>query len=120
MANQDLQYQVLKMLEDDPDLTQRQIAEKLGVSLGKTHYLVKSLIDVGWIKFGNFKRSGDKLGYAYLLTPKGIAEKATITVKFLERKQQEYIKLNKEIAELKEDVRQQQGLMERKEASKDI
>ncbi len=120
MANQDLQYQVLKMLEDNPDLTQRQIAEKLGVSLGKTHYLVKSLIDVGWIKFGNFKRSGDKLGYAYLLTPKGIAEKASITVKFLERKQQEYIKLNEEIAQLKEDVRQQQDLMESKGVSKDI
>ncbi len=120
MANQDLQYQVLKMLEDNPDLTQRQIAEKLGVSLGKTHYLVKSLIDVGWIKFGNFKRSGDKLGYAYLLTPKGIAEKASITVKFLERKQQEYIKLNEEIVQLKEDVRQQQDLMESKGVSKDI
>jgi len=119
MANQDLQYQVLKMLEDNPDLTQRQIAEKLGVSLGKTHYLVKSLIDVGWIKFGNFKRSGDKLGYAYLLTPKGIAEKASITVKFLERKQQEYIKLNEEIAQLKEDVRQQQDLIESKGVSKD-
>ena len=107
MANQELQYQVLKLLEENPDLTQRQIAEKLGVSLGKTHYLIKSLTDTGWVKFSNFKKSNNKWGYAYLLTPKGISKKASITVKFLERKQEEYIKLHEEIAQLKEDVRHQ-------------
>lgn len=112
MVNQDLQYKVLKLLEANPDLTQRQIAERLGVSLGKTHYLVKSLSDVGWIKFGNFQRSDRKWGYAYLLTPKGISEKASITVKFLERKQKEYIKLHQEITELKEEMEKQKNLIQ--------
>ena len=117
MVNQDLQYHALKLLEKNPDLTQRQLAEKLGVSLGKTHYLVKSLTDVGWIKFGNFQRSNNKWGYAYLLTPKGIAEKTSITAKFLERKQEEYSRLHEEIAQLKEDVRQQQNLIQKNESS---
>ena len=79
MTNQELEYRALKILEQQPDLTQRQLAEKLGVSLGKTHYLVKSLIDVGWVKLDNFQRSDNKWGYAYLLTPMGIVEKAAIT-----------------------------------------
>ena len=76
MTNQELEYSALKILEQQPDLTQRQLAEKLGVSLGKTHYLVKSFINVGWIKFGNFQRSDNKWGYAYLLTPMGFVEKS--------------------------------------------
>ena len=61
MTNQDYEYRALKLLEKHPHLTQRQLAVELGVSLGKTHYLIKSLIDVGWIKLGNFKRSNNKL-----------------------------------------------------------
>ena len=76
MTNQELEYSALKILEQQPDLTQRQLAEKLGVSLAKTHYLVKSFINVGWIKFGNFQRSDNKWGYAYLLTPMGFVEKS--------------------------------------------
>jgi EPS-associated MarR family transcriptional regulator len=101
---------VLKILEQQPDLTQRQLAVKLGVSLGKTHYLVKSLIDVGWVKLDNFQRSDNKWGYAYLLTPMGIAEKAAITARFLVRKQQEHVKLQKEITQLQEELNQQQSL----------
>lgn len=108
--NQELEYRALKILEQQPDLTQRQLAAELGVSLGKTHYLLKSLIDVGWIKLGNFQRSNRKLGYAYLLTPAGIVEKAEITARFLVRKQSEYTQLQQEIAELQEEVRQQQDL----------
>ena len=108
MTNQELKYRVLKILEHQPELTQRQLAEELGISLGKTHYLVKSLIDVGWVKFGNFQRSDSKWGYAYLLTPIGIVEKAAITARFLVRKQQEYAKLQKEIIQLQEEVQQQQ------------
>ena len=89
MTNQELEYRALKILEQQPDLTQRQLAEELGVSLGKTHYLVKSLIDVGWVKLDNFQRSDNKWGYAYLLTPMGIVEKAAITARFLVRKQRE-------------------------------
>ena len=110
MTNQELEYRALKILEQQPDLTQRQLAEQLGVSLGKTHYLVKSLIDVGWVKLDNFQRSDNKWGYAYLLTPMGIVEKAAITARFLLRKQREYTQLQQEIAQLQEEVRQQQDL----------
>ena len=111
MTNQELEYRALKILEQQPDLTQRQLAEQLGVSLGKTHYLVKSLIDVGWVKLDNFQRSDNKWGYAYLLTPKGIVEKAAITARFLVRKQREYNELQQEIAQLQEEVRQQRDLI---------
>ena len=110
MVDQELEYRALKLLEQQPDLTQRQLAEELGVSLGKTHYLVKSLIDVGWVKLDNFQRSDNKWGYAYLLTPMGIVEKAAITARFLVRKQREYTQLQQEIAQLQEEVRQQQDL----------
>jgi EPS-associated MarR family transcriptional regulator len=110
MTNQELEYRALKILEQQPDLTQRQLAEELGVSLGKTHYLVKSLIDVGWVKLDNFQRSDNKWGYAYLLTPKGIVGKAAITARFLVRKQREYSDLHLEIQRLQEEVKQQQNL----------
>ena len=110
MINQELEYRALKILEQRPDMTQRELAEALDVSLGKTHYLVKSLIDVGWVKLDNFQRSDNKWGYAYLLTPKGIVEKAAITARFLVRKQREYSDLQLEIQQLQEEVKQQQDL----------
>ena len=110
MTNQELEYRALKILEQQPDLTQRQLAEELGVSLGKTHYLVKSLIDVGWVKLDNFQKSNSKWGYAYLLTPMGIVEKAAITARFLVRKKREHTQLQEEIIQLQEEVRQQQDL----------
>lgn len=110
MINQELEYRALKILEQRPDMTQRELAEELGVSLGKTHYLVKSLIEVGWVKLDNFQRSDNKWGYAYLLTPKGIVEKAAITARFLVRKQREYSDLQLEIQQLQEEVKQQQNL----------
>ena len=114
MNNQELEYRALKILEQQPDLTQRQLAKELGVSLGKTHYLIKSLIDVGWVKLDNFQRSDNKWGYAYLLTSKGIVEKAGITMQFLVRKQREYSQLQEEIVQLQEEVRQQQDMNKRK------
>ena len=108
MINQELEYRALKILEQRPDLTQRQLSQALGVSLGKTNYLLKSLIDVGWVKLENFQKSDNKWGYAYLLTPSGVAEKAAITLRFLNRKKQEYNDLQLEIARLQEEVRQQQ------------
>ena len=110
MNKQELEYRALKLLEQQPDMTQRQIAEELNVSLGKTHYLIKSLIDVGWVKLDNFQRSDNKWGYAYLLTPNGIIEKAVITAKFLTRKQQEYSDLQLEIQQLQEEIKQNQKL----------
>tara|TARA_B100000925_G_C21907255_1_gene429865 strand:- start:276 stop:614 length:339 start_codon:yes stop_codon:yes gene_type:complete len=105
MSNLELKYRVLKLLECQPNLTQRQAAKELGISLGKTHYLIKSLVDIGCIKFENFKRSDNKLGYSYVLTPSGIAEKAAITSEFLIRKTQEYNELSKEIKFLQEEVK---------------
>ena len=110
MKNLELEYRALKILEQQPNLTQRQLAKELDISLGKTHYLVKSLIDVGWVKLDNFQKSDNKWGYAYLLTPKGISEKAAITAQFLVRKRDEYSALHEEIEQLQEEVRQQKGL----------
>ena len=107
MTNQELEYRALKILEQHPELTQRQLAEELGISLGKTHYLVKSLIDVGWVKLDNFQKSNNKWGYAYLLTPMGIAEKAAITARFLIKKQREFNALKEEIAQLQAEVQSQ-------------
>ncbi|MGC6480977.1 MAG: MarR family EPS-associated transcriptional regulator, partial [Porticoccaceae bacterium] len=69
MSQQELEYKVLNWLEKNPNITQRQLAKELGVSLGKAHYLINSLIQVGWVKLDNFKRSDNKMGYIYLLTP---------------------------------------------------
>lgn len=100
MTDPELQYRVLNQLDNDPHMTQRQLADVLGVSLGKTNYVVKALIDVGWLKLGNFRRSNNKMGYAYLLTPAGVVEKAVITKRFLLWKRQEYKLLALEIARL--------------------
>ena len=108
MTNQELEFRALKILEQQPELTQRQLSEALGVSLGKTNYILKSLINVGWVKLDNFQRSDNKWGYAYLLTPMGVAEKAAITLRFLKRKKQEYNDLQSEIAQLQKEVQQQQ------------
>jgi len=104
MSNQELEYRALKLLEQHPDMTQRELSKELGVSLGKAHYVVKALVQVGWIKLENFQRSNNKLGYAYLLTPVGMVEKAKITRRFLLRKQAEYQQLKREIERLKSEV----------------
>ena len=114
MTNQELEYRALKILEQQPDLTQRQLSEALGVSLGKTNYVLKSLIDVGWVKLDNFQKSDNKWGYAYLLTPIGVTEKAAITLRFLKRKKQEYDNLQIEIAQLQKEVQLQQEIQQQK------
>jgi len=112
MTDPELQYRVLNQLDNDPHMTQRQLADVLGVSLGKTNYVVKALIDVGWLKLGNFRRSNNKMGYAYLLTPAGVVEKAVITKRFLLRKRQEYKLLALEIARLEVEESKHQDLHE--------
>ena len=101
MHKSDTEYIILKILKDNPKMTQRQIAEELGLSLGKTNYVIHALIDKGWVKLSNFKRSDNKLGYIYLLTPKGISEKTILAQNFLNRKSEEYNRLKKEIEMLK-------------------
>lgn len=116
MMSEELELKTLKLLEKNPHLTQRQLASALGVSLGKTHYVVKALVNIGWLKLGNFQRSDNKLGYAYLLTPSGVQEKAAITRRFLLRKQDEYKRLRSEIEllqlELGEDMEGASGISE--------
>ena len=96
--------QALRVLERNPKMSQRELSKELGVSLGKTHYILSSLIEVGLVKADNFRRSDNKLGYAYLLTPQGIAEKAAVTARFLARKRREYQALERQIAELSGEV----------------
>ena len=105
MPSEEIHYRLLKTLESDPNISQRELSKELGISLGKTNYCLKALIQKGWIKARNFKNSHNKLAYAYILTPSGIQQKAEITMAFLRRKQQEYEDLEREIAELREEVK---------------
>ncbi|CAM8367816.1 MarR_EPS, EPS-associated transcriptional regulator, MarR family [Candidatus Methylopumilus planktonicus] len=93
----DLHFRILHLLEDSPDISQREIAQKLGVSLGGINYCLKALIDIGHIKVHNFNKNPRKVGYLYLLTPKGISQKVRLTSGFLKRKLSEYHSLRKEI-----------------------
>lgn len=101
--------QVMAHLEKNPQDTQRAIASELGVSLGSVNYCIKALIDKGFVKVENFRKSTNKLGYAYLLTPSGISEKASLTLNFLRRKQHEYEILEQEIAALQAEVEKLQA-----------
>ena len=100
MPDQQSKYQLLKSLEQDANLTQRQLSEELGISLGKVNYCLKSLIQRGFVKINNFKNSNHKLQYSYLLTPKGIEEKTKLTIEFLKVKTEEYEELKKEVEKL--------------------
>ncbi|MGV8824486.1 MAG: MarR family EPS-associated transcriptional regulator [Methylibium petroleiphilum] len=93
--------QVLRVLERQPALSQRELSAALGLSLGKTHYLLRALLDRGLVKASNFKRSDRKLAYAYLLTPAGLREKLRLTRRFLSRKEAEFEQLQKTIAALR-------------------
>jgi MarR family transcriptional regulator, temperature-dependent positive regulator of motility len=93
----DVHFRVLNLLEDDPKLTQRELAKKLGISLGGVNYCLKALINIGHIKVDNFSKNPNKSLYFYLLTPQGVAEKARLTASFLKRKMTEYKSLKKEI-----------------------
>lgn len=99
------QLKVLREIEANPAITQRELARQLGVSLGKINYCLKALIDRGWVKVNNFRSSDRKSAYAYLLTPSGIEEKARITVRFLRHRMKEYERIKREIAELEAEVR---------------
>lgn len=95
---------VLRLLEERPELTQRELSQALGLSLGKAHYVLHSLVDKGLIKAGNFRRSNDKLAYAYLLTPAGLREKIRLTRAFLTRKEAEFEQLQRIIAALRNEL----------------
>ena len=102
MPNQQSKYQLLKSLEQDSNLTQRQLSKELGISLGKVNYCLQSLIQIGLVKVNNFKNSKHKIQYSYLLTPKGVAEKTKLTISFLKVRTKEYEELKKEVEKLNE------------------
>ena len=97
-------FQILRLLHEDPSLTQRELGERVGISLGAVNYCLKALMDRGLVKVENFRRSANKLGYAYFLTPAGIAEKSKLTGRFLIQKLSEYEALKREIDQLKLEV----------------
>ena len=96
---------VLREIEGNPEITQRELARELGVSLGKVNYCLKALIQKGWVKANNFKNNNNKSAYAYLLTPKGIERKTKITASYLRNKINEYEALKTEIEQLKTELK---------------
>ncbi len=108
-AQEDLQFRILRILQADPEISQRELARKSGVSLGMVNYCLDALIEKGLVKLGNFTASSDRRRYAYLLTPRGVARKAAMTHRFLKRKVSEYEMLRQEIESLREELSDSDG-----------
>jgi EPS-associated MarR family transcriptional regulator len=106
---EDTYFRVMRILQDNPDLTQRELAEKLGISVGGLNYCLKALMEKGLVKMKNFANSKNKFGYVYVLTPTGMAEKAAITHRFLQRKMDEYEALKAEIEALRSEVNKERS-----------
>jgi EPS-associated MarR family transcriptional regulator len=100
---EDTNFRVMRLLQANPDLTQRELAEALGISVSGLNYCLRALMEKGWIKMQNFAHSKNKFGYVYVLTPRGVAEKAALTSGFLKRKMEEYEALKAEIATLQSE-----------------
>ena len=101
----DSRYRILRLIEQNPAINQREIARELGISLGKVNFCLKALIEKGVLKANSFLNSRNKRAYAYVLTPRGIEERARITLRFLKKKVDEYEALQREISELTEQAR---------------
>ena len=117
IVKDDTHFWVLKLMQDNPGMTQRALAKELGISLGGVNYCLQALVEKGWLKMKNFSQSKNKMGYAYILTPVGVTEKAALTGRFLKRKMQEYEDLKAEIEALQRDVKPAESA-KRKAASK--
>ena len=101
---QETHFRVMRLLEDDPSISTRDIAKEVGISNGAAHYCVSALVEKGYIKLKNFTKSRNKTNYLYELTPRGVRAKAAMTIKFLERKKHEYDQLRSEIERLESEV----------------
>lgn len=112
MLDDTTSYDLLKTLEDNPSLSQRDMAKRLGISLGKVNFCLNGLVEKGLLKVNNFRNSNNKLAYAYVLTPRGLEVRTRMTVHFLKYKVQEYERLRSEIEELKREA-EQKGLLEK-------
>lgn len=104
--SEERQLDALRLLETNPEMTQRELAKALGVSVGAANYCLKALVDRGWVKLENFQSNPNKMGYLYLLTPMGIAARTALTARFLKRKLAEYDALKVEIEQLRSEVNQ--------------
>ena len=102
---EDTYFRVMRILQENPDLTQRELAKTLGISVGGLNYCLKALMEKGLVKMKNFANSKNKFGYVYMLTPAGMTEKAAITQRFLQRKMDEYEALKAEIETIKLEVK---------------
>lgn len=100
MPDGDVHYKLMRLLEANPQMSQRDAARQLGVSLGKINYCLRELVKKGWVKAASFKNSNNKAAYMYLLTPRGLEEKASLTVQFLQAKMEEYEALRLEIRQM--------------------
>lgn len=96
----------MRILQEDPDITQRELAQKLGVSLGGVNYCLKALMEKGWVKMQSFSQSKNKFGYVYTLTPSGVAHRAALTARFLRRKMEEFEELKTEVEALRLELQQ--------------
>lgn len=101
---EDTNFRVMRILQENPDLTQRELADKLGVSVGGVNYCLNALMEKGWVKMQNFRYSKNKFGYIYIITPRGLAEKAVLANRFLKRKIEEYEALRIEIEAIRCEV----------------
>lgn len=104
MLTDEYRYKIFKLVESHPEISQRELARELGISLGKANYCMKALIEKGLLKVGNFRNSKNKMAYIYKLTPKGIEEKSNVTVRFLKQKMTEYESLKSEIEFLRQEA----------------
>ena len=102
--HEDIHFKVMNLIHKNPDITQRELAKKAGISLGSMHYCVKALIKKGWLKAGNFKRNPNKSEYLYLLTQEGVSQKSKLAFVFLQRKKLEYDALKLEIKNLSKEL----------------
>ena len=102
--NDEISHKLFTLVEQQPNLSQRELASEMGISLGKTNYCIKGLIDMGWLKARNFKNSNNKIAYSYVLTPSGFSAKAKITARYLKDKVHEYETLKIEIEKLRQEV----------------
>jgi len=100
----ELQHKLFKVITQNPNISQRDLSKNLGISLGKANYCLKALMTKGWVKAQNFKNNRNKLSYVYLLTPSGIEQKASVTVRYLRKKMEEYDELKAAVEELQKEI----------------
>lgn len=100
----ELQHRIFKIIQKSPAINQRDLSNALGISLGKVNYCIRALVEKGWVKANNFRNNKNKLSYAYILTPSGLEEKASVTLRYLKRKMLEYDTLKQAVEELKKEI----------------